>query len=140
MRGDVGLDHLSPADLDVQRRVAGAKCAVAEIDAIGGGRDVHLGPGGVIVPGTPVHAGAADFIGQPGPAALHRRGGGDGQGAFDGGFRVIADGRVELHDDRRCDADHLAVGELELPVDSSLRIDGGEAPGQWDRLAVAADR
>ena len=66
-----------------------------------------------------MHPRTADLVGQPRPAALDRRFGGDLQRLLDGGLVLVVDRRVELDDDRRRDADDLAVGELELAVDLS---------------------
>ena len=135
----VGLDHLAAADLEVQRRVLRAVGAVAELDAVELGVDVHLGARRVVVPGAPVHPRTADLVGQPRPAALDRRLGGDLQRLLDGRLVLVVDRGVELEDDRRGDADDLAVGELELAVDLVVGLTVVKLPGDRDGLAVAAD-
>ncbi len=124
VRGNLGLDHLPAADLDLQRHVLRAVGAVAERHPVELGVDVDRGARGVVLAGAPVHAGALRLVGQPGPAALDRRVGGDGDGLLDGG--LVADRRVELDDDGRRDTDGLAVGQLESPVDRLGGRHGGE--------------
>src|SRR5262249_60121741 len=65
--------------------------------------------------------------------------GGYFQRFLQGGPSRIVDRRVELNDDRRCDADDLTVGELELTVDLSGRVDRGEVALEGGGLAVVAD-
>ena len=100
---------------------------------------MHLGAGLVVLPGPPMQPGTLRLVGQPGPAALGRRVGDDGERPLHVGPVRIVDRGVELHDDRRRDADGLAVGKLELAVDLLGRVDGGERRGDRHGLAVAAD-
>ena len=139
VRGGVGLDHLTARDVEVQR---GIRCAVGvfgELHAVVLRVDVHGGPRLVVLPGAPVQPRALGLVGQPRPAALGRRVGGDRHRLLDGGLVLVVDGGIELQDDRRRDPDVLTVGELELPVDLFGRGDGGEAGGHRGGLAVAAD-
>ena len=137
VRGDLGLDHLPPADLDVQRNVLVAVSAVAERQPVELGVDVDGGARRVVLAGAPVHAGALRLVGQPGPTALDGRVGGDGERLLDGG--LVADRCVELDDDRRRDPDGLAVGQLEAAADLLGGRHGGELALDRNRLAVVAD-
>ena len=69
-----------------RRHVLGAVCAVAEGQTVQLGVDVDRGAGRVVLAAAPVHPGALHLVGQPGPAALDRRVGGDGQRPLDGGL------------------------------------------------------
>ena len=124
--------------VEAQAHVLLAVGAVAERQPVEPGVDADLGAGRVVLAGAPVHAGALGFVGQPRPAALDRRLGGDFQRPLDGG--LVGDRRVELDDDRRRDPDGLAVGELKPAVDHLGRRDGGELAIHRDSLAVVADR
>ena len=115
----------------------GAVGAVAERHPVELRVDVDLGAGRVVLAGAPVRPRTANLVGQPRPAALDRRIGGDLERLLDRG--LVADRRVELQDDRRRDADDLTVGELELAVDLGFGVDGGEVALHRNGLAVAAD-
>src|SRR6185437_13373801 len=138
VRRDFGLHHLAAADVDFQAHVLLAVGTVAEGQPVELGVDVDLGAGRVVLAGAPVHAGPADLVGQPRPAALDGRFGGDLQRPLDGG--LVRDRRVELDDDRRRDADGLAVGELESTVDHLGGRDRGDLALHRNRLAVVTDR
>ena len=136
VRRNLGLDHLPPADLEVQRYVLVAERAVAEGQPVELGVDIDGGARRVVLASAPVHARALRLVGQPGPAALDGRGGGDGERLFDGG--LVADRCVELDDDRCGDTDGLAVGQLECAADRLGRRHRGELAGHRNRLAVVA--
>jgi len=138
VRRGVGLDHLPAADREVQRDVLRPVGAGAERHPVQLRVDVHLGEGRPVLAAAPVHPGAAHLVGQPRPAALDRRIAGDRQRPFDVRPRLLRDGRVELQDDRRGDAHHLPIGQLEAAVDLTGRGDGGETGRQLRGGAVAA--
>lgn len=101
---------------------------------------MNLGSGRVVIPGSVVHPRPAHLVGQPGPAALGRRGRGDGQRLFHIGLVLVVDRGVELQDDRHRDPDGLPVGQLELTVDLGGRVDGRERCGDGQRVPVTPDR
>src|ERR1700759_1203693 len=70
VRRDFGFDHLTATDVEAQAHVLLAVGAVAEGQPIQLGFNVHLGAGRVVLAAAPVHAGAPDLVGQPGPTAL----------------------------------------------------------------------
>src|SRR6202012_4488454 len=96
VRRDFGFDHLTATDVEAQAHVLLAVGAVAEGQPIQLGVDVPLGAGRVVLAAAPVPSGAAHLVGQPGPAALDGRLGGDLQRPLNGG--LVRDRRIEFGD------------------------------------------
>src|SRR4029453_14685153 len=111
--------------------------AVTEWHAVELRVDGALGARRVVLLGSVVRPRSADLVGHPPPAALDRGSRCDLERLLDG--CLVGDRRVELNDDRRGDPNRLTVGELELTVDLSARVDGGEVALDRNGLAVMAD-
>src|SRR5664279_6052414 len=79
VRVGVGEHHLVAADGEVGGDGVAAELTTAEVNAVQVRGDVHGGTGRPVVLGTPVQRrpGVA-VVGDPGPGAVHVRGGGDG--------------------------------------------------------------
>src|SRR5664279_2581051 len=135
----VGEDHLVAADGEIGGDVVPAELAAAEVDAVLVRGDVHGGAGRPVVLGSPVQGrpGVA-VVGDPGPAAVHVWGGGDGDVLLD--ERLVRRFRAEPDDDGRRDADDGAVAGGELAGDLVGGGDGGVTAGDGHRFAVAAQR